>query len=202
VIAAAPRFSFDPVEFAGKRVLVTGRRGHGEAIVRRLAGKRREGCNDRAFTPAGGPDGGLFRSGRHQHAPRRGQGGRAGAAELRRPRTFSSNSVGGSSAPGGGVLALTDEDWQKEINLNLFAAVRLDRAFIPGMLEQRSGVIVHISSIQRRLPLFEANACLRGRQSRPHDVQQGAVEGARTQRHPGQHVAPGFIETRGGAFAS
>src|SRR5258705_12679263 len=70
--------------------------------------------------------------------------------------TFLINSVGGSSAPSGGVLALTDDDWQNEINLNLFAAVRLDRAFVPGMLKQGSGVIVHISSIQRRLPLFEA----------------------------------------------
>jgi NAD(P)-dependent dehydrogenase (short-subunit alcohol dehydrogenase family) len=58
------------------------------------------------------------------------------------------NSVGGSSAPSGGVLALTDDDWQDEINLNLLAATRLDRAFIPGMLKQGSGVIVHISSIQ------------------------------------------------------
>src|SRR5260370_40514579 len=64
--------------------------------------------------------------------------------------------VGGSSAPSGGVLALDDEAWQQAINANLFAAVRLDRAFLPGMLRQGAGVIVHISSIQRRIPLFEA----------------------------------------------
>lgn len=33
-------------------------------------------------------------------------------------------------------------------NANLFAAVRLDRAFLPKMLEQQSGVIIHISSIR------------------------------------------------------
>jgi NAD(P)-dependent dehydrogenase (short-subunit alcohol dehydrogenase family) len=37
------------------------------------------------------------------------------------------NSAGGSSAPGGGVLALTDADWEQEFELNLFSAVRLDR---------------------------------------------------------------------------
>jgi NAD(P)-dependent dehydrogenase (short-subunit alcohol dehydrogenase family) len=37
--------------------------------------------------------------------------------------------------------------------MNLFAAVRLDRALLPAMLAQRPGVIIHISSIQRRLPL-------------------------------------------------
>jgi hypothetical protein len=31
----------------------------------------------------------------------------------------------------------------------------LDRAFLPKMLEQRSGVIIHISSIQRTLPLYD-----------------------------------------------
>jgi NAD(P)-dependent dehydrogenase (short-subunit alcohol dehydrogenase family) len=41
------------------------------------------------------------------------------------------NSAGGSSAPGGGVLALTDADWQQEFELNLFSAVRLDRGFLP-----------------------------------------------------------------------
>lgn len=39
---------------------------------------------------------------------------------------------------------------------NLLAAVRLDRGLLPLMLEQGSGVIIHISSIRRRLPLFEA----------------------------------------------
>jgi NAD(P)-dependent dehydrogenase (short-subunit alcohol dehydrogenase family) len=66
------------------------------------------------------------------------------------------NAVGGSSAPGGGVLALTDEIWQQELELNLFSAVRLDSGFLPAMLKQGSGVIIHVSSIQRTLPLFEA----------------------------------------------
>ena len=66
------------------------------------------------------------------------------------------NNVGGSSAPSGGALALSDDDWQQTFNTNLFAAVRLDRALLPKMLEQRSGVIIHISSIQRSLPLYDA----------------------------------------------
>jgi NAD(P)-dependent dehydrogenase (short-subunit alcohol dehydrogenase family) len=66
------------------------------------------------------------------------------------------NNVGESSAPSGGVLALSDADWQETINANLFAAVRLDRKFLPAMLKQGSAVIIHISSIQRRMPLFEA----------------------------------------------
>jgi NAD(P)-dependent dehydrogenase (short-subunit alcohol dehydrogenase family) len=66
------------------------------------------------------------------------------------------NVLGGSSAPSGGFAALTDEEWEKEFALNFFPAVRLDRALIPGMVAQGSGVVIHVSSIQRILPLHQA----------------------------------------------
>ncbi|MGV1872570.1 SDR family oxidoreductase [Agrobacterium rosae] len=66
------------------------------------------------------------------------------------------NMLGGSSAPSGGFAALTDAEWEKEFNLNFFPAVRLDRALIPGMIAQGSGVVIHVTSIQRNLPLPEA----------------------------------------------
>ena len=52
-------------------------------------------------------------------------------------------------------MAFTDEHWQHDFELNLFSAVRLDRALLPSMLAQGAGVIVHISSIQSRLPLSQ-----------------------------------------------
>jgi NAD(P)-dependent dehydrogenase (short-subunit alcohol dehydrogenase family) len=61
--------------------------------------------------------------------------------------------VGGSSAPAGGFAVLNDAEWARAFDLNLFPAVRLDRALLPMMLEQRSGVIIHVTSIQRALPL-------------------------------------------------
>jgi NAD(P)-dependent dehydrogenase (short-subunit alcohol dehydrogenase family) len=66
------------------------------------------------------------------------------------------HTLGGSHAPAGGFAALTDEHWQAELALNLLAAVRLDRALLPGMREARRGAVVHVASIQRRLPLFDA----------------------------------------------
>ncbi|WP_055045779.1 SDR family oxidoreductase [Devosia sp. A16] len=66
------------------------------------------------------------------------------------------NVLGGSSAPSGGFAALTDAEWDKEFDLNFFPAVRLDRALIPGMLAQGSGVVIHVTSIQNRLPLAQA----------------------------------------------
>src|SRR5260221_11550348 len=64
--------------------------------------------------------------------------------------------VGGSSAPAGGFAALDDKQWQRALDQNLFPAVRLDRALLPAMLEQGAGVIIHITSIQRQLPLPDA----------------------------------------------
>lgn len=66
------------------------------------------------------------------------------------------NVLGGSSAPSGGFAALDDAEWDKEFGLNLFPAVRLDRALIPGMVAQGRGVVIHVTSIQNRLPLPEA----------------------------------------------
>jgi NAD(P)-dependent dehydrogenase (short-subunit alcohol dehydrogenase family) len=66
------------------------------------------------------------------------------------------NVLGGSSAPSGGFAALNDEEWDKEFNLNFFPAVRLDRALIPGMIAQGGGVVIHVTSIQNRLPLPQA----------------------------------------------
>src|SRR6267154_5637158 len=66
------------------------------------------------------------------------------------------HNVGGSSAPSGGFMTVTDELWQQAIDENLLPAVRLDRGLLPSMIERGSGVIVHVSSIQRRLPLYDS----------------------------------------------
>ena len=60
--------------------------------------------------------------------------------------------VGASFAKPGGALALTDDDWMQVLNTNLLSAVRLDRAILPGMVKQRSGAIVHVSSLQWKRP--------------------------------------------------
>ena len=64
--------------------------------------------------------------------------------------------LGGSSAPAGGYQALDEEKWRRELELNLMPAVRLDRALLPSMTARGSGVVIHVTSIQRELPLPEA----------------------------------------------
>src|ERR1700730_11679786 len=156
LMSGATHFSVDPTEFAGKRVLVTGgTKGMGEAIVQRLAAG-----GATVATTARSP---LPETQTVELFVQADISTREGVDKVVREVVarlggvdILVNNVGGSSAPSGGVLALGDEDWQHTINANLFAAVRLDRALLPGMLAQGAGVIIHISSIQRRLPLFDA----------------------------------------------
>ena len=105
------------------------------------------------------------------------------------------NNVGGSSAPGGGVLALGDEDWQRALDTNLLAAVRLDRGLLPGMLKQGSGVIIHISSIQRRLPLYEATLAYAAAKAALTTYSKGLSKEVGPRGIRVNTVAPGFIET-------
>jgi NAD(P)-dependent dehydrogenase (short-subunit alcohol dehydrogenase family) len=96
--------------------------------------------------------------------------------------------AGGSSAPAGGFAVIGDAEWARDLDLNLMAAVRLDRALIPAMIEAGQGTIVHVSSIQARMPLWDgtlayaaAKAALRAyskglaNQLAPHGIRVNTV---------------------------
>lgn len=143
-------------EFSGKRVLVTGgTKGAGEAIVRRLAaGGATVATTARAGRPEGLPVSVFVQ------ADLTTLEGAATVAEavLREIGGVDIivHNVGGSKTPGGGFVAATDACWLDELNLNLLAAVRLDRLLLPPMIERGVGAVLHISSIQRQLPLHES----------------------------------------------
>lgn len=105
------------------------------------------------------------------------------------------NVVGGSSAPSGGFAVLNDEQWQKELNLNLLPSVRLDRGLLPSMLKQGSGVIIHISSIQRSLPLFEATLAYAAAKAALSNYSKGLSKEVGPKGVRVNTIAPGFIET-------
>lgn len=66
------------------------------------------------------------------------------------------NNLGSSTTQAGGFAVLTDEDWESTLKANLLAPVRLDKGFLPQMINQKSGVIIHIASIQGKLPLYDS----------------------------------------------
>jgi NAD(P)-dependent dehydrogenase (short-subunit alcohol dehydrogenase family) len=103
--------------------------------------------------------------------------------------------VGGSSAPAGGYAVLNDSEWDKALAQNLLAAVRLDRALLPAMVDQGSGVIIHIISIQRILPLPEATIAYAAAKAALANYSKGlskevSPKGVRVVR-----VSPGWVET-------
>ena len=174
---------FDGNEFTGKRILVTGgSKGIGEAIVNRL---RRGGGAVLAAARSIPADGGAQQYIQADVSTR-------GGTDHVIKTTFDMlggldiliNGAGGSSAPGGGALALSDDVWQQEFELNLFSAARLDRGFLPSMMKQGSGVIVHVSSIQRTLPLFEATLAYAAAKAALTKLQQRPLQGGCHTRHP------------------
>src|SRR6201982_264590 len=134
-------------EFKGKRVLVTGgTEGIGEAIARGFALSGASVATTARSEAAHGQDSTLFI--KTDIGTARGvqnvvdciQREWGGLAIL-------GNKVGGKKTKPGGFEVLSDEDWQRILEVNLLAAVRLDRAFLPGMIERQSGVAIHISSL-------------------------------------------------------
>jgi NAD(P)-dependent dehydrogenase (short-subunit alcohol dehydrogenase family) len=105
------------------------------------------------------------------------------------------NVLGGSQAPAGGFAALDDAEWTKEIDLNLMPAVRLDRALLPSMLARRSGVIVHVTSIQHQLPLPESTIAYAAAKAALSTYSKALSKEVTPKGIRVVRVSPGWVET-------
>jgi NAD(P)-dependent dehydrogenase (short-subunit alcohol dehydrogenase family) len=105
------------------------------------------------------------------------------------------NSLGGSSAPGGGFAALDDEQWAKELNQNLMPAVRLDRALLPTMLRQGSGTVIHVTSIQHQLPLPESTIAYASAKAALSTYSKALSKEVTPKGIRVVRVSPGWVET-------
>ncbi|CAN5447223.1 SDR family oxidoreductase [soil metagenome] len=105
------------------------------------------------------------------------------------------NVLGGSSAPGGGFAALDDDMWESEINQNLMAAVRLDRALVPGMVERGDGVVIHVTSIQREMPLPESSTAYAAAKAALSTYSKSLSKEVTPKGVRVVRVSPGWVET-------
>jgi len=107
------------------------------------------------------------------------------------------HTLGGSRSPSGGFAALTEEHWVHELNLNLLAAVRLDRALLPGMVAAGRGAVVHVSSIQRRQPLHDATLGYAAAKAALTTYSKGLANEVAPHGVRVNVVSPGFIRSSG-----
>src|SRR5207249_5372703 len=192
---AAHESNVDPHEFDSKRVLVTGgTKGIGEAVAARLRDGGARVLTTARTLPSDLTDTSLFVAADITTAE-----GCAAVADAVWKRLggidIIVHVVGGSSAPAGGFAVLDDNEWHRALALNLFPAVRLDRALLPMMLDQRSGVIIDITSIQRVMPLAEATIAYAPAKAALANYSKGlskevSPKGVRVVR-----VSPGWVET-------
>lgn len=185
------------IDFLERRVLVTGgTRGIGEAIVQRFVDRGARVATTGRRVPAQAPAGVLF-----VQADASTVEGIAKVAE----RVLGEwagvdvlvNCVGGSDAPSGGFAALDDEHWARALELNLLTAVRLDRALLPGMIERGHGVVVHIASIQHRLPLPDSTLAYAAAKAALRNYSKGLAREVGPKGVRVNTVSPGFVETTG-----
>jgi len=181
-------------EFEDKRILVTGgTRGIGAAIVNRFKGQGGQVLTTGRSVSSNNSEEAVIRA---DISTREGID-RLVAAVMDRfdGLDIMIHNAGGSAARGGGALVLSDDDWQKAFDINLFAAVRLDRALLPSMLKQRSGVIIHISSIQRTLPLYDATLAYAAAKAALTNYSKGLSKEFSPKGIRINSVAPGYTET-------
>jgi NAD(P)-dependent dehydrogenase (short-subunit alcohol dehydrogenase family) len=188
------QFTCLPDEFTGKRVLVTGgTQGAGRAI----AGRLKRGGADVMVTARKVADNAV--ADHFVAADVTTPGGVATVVDHVRTVwggvDMIVHNVGGSSAPGGGFGALTDDVWQHELNLNFLSAVRLDKGLLPGMIEQKKGVIIHISSIQRLLPLYESTLAYAAAKAALTTYSKGLSKEVSPKGVRVMSVSPGWINT-------
>ncbi|GAA3464124.1 SDR family oxidoreductase [Saccharothrix longispora] len=179
------------MELAGRHALVTGgTKGTGAAVAARLVELGARVTATTRHAPAAPATGTRF-----VRADTATAEGAARVAEAVGEVDVLVHVVGGSSAPAGGFAALTDEHWAAELDLNLLGAVRLDRALVPGMVARGRGAVVHVTSIQRQMPLPEATLGYAAAKAALTTYSKGLATEVAPHGVRVNAVAPGFIRT-------
>jgi NAD(P)-dependent dehydrogenase (short-subunit alcohol dehydrogenase family) len=191
IMRSAQEFVAVPREFDGKRVLVTGgTKGIGQAVTVRLREAGARVLTTARTVPSDLGDTDLFVA--------TAEGCATVAHEVHEHLggiDIIVHVVGGSSAPAGGFAVRDDDEWHRALDLNLFPAVRLDRALLPMMLDQGAGMIFHVTSIQSVLPLPEATIAYAAAKAALANYSKALSKEVSPKGIRLVRVSPGWVET-------
>ena len=85
---------------------------------------------------------------------------------------------------GGSIETIDDDTWESDFQLKLMAAVRLTRLVLPQLRASRGAVLFTLAIVGQGARSFQRAEL--GDAGRRHGAHEGALQGARTRRHPGQ----------------
>ena len=190
-------FSVDATEFSGRRVLVTGgTKGLGASMVHRfLLGGAKVATTARSPSDDNPADV-MFVQADVSSA----SGAQKLVDHLHREwggLDILVNNVGAADAPEGAFDSLSDEIWHHMLDVNLMSAVRLDRAFIPVMIEQGGGVVIHIGTLYASLPQSDSVLAYSTAKGALRTYSKGLSKAVAPRGVRVNMVSPGFIETEG-----
>jgi NAD(P)-dependent dehydrogenase (short-subunit alcohol dehydrogenase family) len=188
-------FAVEAREFSGKRVLITGgTKGLGAAMVHRFLLSGAQVASTARSPSNRDPAPSLFIQ-----------------ADVSTPAGVQSvadrildewggldilvDNVGASDVPPMPLESLTDERWLHILNTNLMSAVRLDRAFVRGMIERKSGVVIHIGSIWHRLVQTDSSLAYCAAKGALSSYSKGLASALAPKGVRVNMVSPGCIET-------
>jgi NAD(P)-dependent dehydrogenase (short-subunit alcohol dehydrogenase family) len=188
-------FAVEAREFSGKRVLITGgTKGLGAAMVHRFLLSGAQVASTARSPSNRDPAPSLFIQ-----------------ADVSTPAGVQSvvdrildewggvdilvDNVGASDVPPMPLESLTDERWLEILNTNLMSAVRLDRAFVRGMIERKSGVVIHIGSIWHRLVQTDSSLAYCAAKGALSSYSKGLAGALAPKGVRVNMVSPGCIET-------
>lgn len=194
-------YTVDPHEFRGKKVLVTGgTKGQGAALVRRFVLSGAEVLTTARNSSDQIPDGVHFIKTDLSTIE-----GTSLVAEQVNSKLqgidIIVHMVGGSTSPAGGFIRQTEEEWKKALNINLLSAVRLDRLLVPLMRINGAGringtgAIIHVSSIQRSLPLHDSTLAYAAAKAALTTYSKGLSKELSLQGIRVNVVSPGWVST-------
>ncbi|WP_228372197.1 SDR family oxidoreductase [Chryseobacterium gregarium] len=105
------------------------------------------------------------------------------------------NNAGANLSPGGGFSTLEDEDWFKDWELNFMSAVRINKALLPAMLEQKHGTIINISTGAAKQPIWEMTMSYSSAKAALNAYSKALANEVGSKGVRVNVVSPGIVET-------